>query len=404
MVVALADPPSFLERRIRLITARARIPSLRRVAGLALVAGSLVVLAVCTRDPMAVDDASVEAVSAEAAAGPTFTPFTVPPRLLNVSEVQTLLEQRYPSDLRASGVGGTVDMSFFLEDDGSILSLQVRDGSGVEALDRAAVEIASAMRFTPAMNRDEAVRVWISLPVTFRSEAPTATEPVKPNGDPLEQAVDSSDEAVESAGDPEPASVESAAGGAAELDANPARLRDRIDSFPAGDAIDAETRTERMRQVLDESPDITLTRTTVHGPTSVSGADFQTAAAAVERASDGGTVLSGMDQPEADSEQPSRSPFTARPELQNLAEIQTLIEQEYPPLLRDAGIGGRADVLMLIDSNGNIVRTQLAEGTGQPALDEAALRVAAASRFTPARNEGEATTVWVSLPIAFVSR
>jgi TonB family protein len=43
----------------------------------------------------------------------------------------------------------------------------VNEGSGYQELDDAALRVAGMIEFTPARNRDQAVPVWISLPITF---------------------------------------------------------------------------------------------------------------------------------------------------------------------------------------------------------------------------------------------
>jgi len=98
------------------------------------------------------------------------------------------------------------------------------------------------------------------------------------------------------------------------------------------------------------------------------------------------------------------APFTpgmTPPSLTNSQEVAQALQRHYPTLLRDAGIGGTVDVLYWIDESGRVVRTELSETSGYPALDEAALRVAEVLEFSPARNEGEPVDVVVSIPISF---
>jgi protein TonB len=78
-----------------------------------------------------------------------------------------------------------------------------------------------------------------------------------------------------------------------------------------------------------------------------------------------------------------------------------LLERAYPPLLRDAGIGGEVNVWFLIDEGGAVQKTLVNESSGYPALDEAALGVGRSMEFTPARNRDKAVPVWVSIPIKF---
>jgi protein TonB len=44
---------------------------------------------------------------------------------------------------------------------------------------------------------------------------------------------------------------------------------------------------------------------------------------------------------------------------------------------------------------------EIAESTGYPILDEAAVKAAKTWRFSPALNEGKAVSVWARFPIEF---
>jgi TonB family protein len=98
---------------------------------------------------------------------PTFTPYTVRPDITNRAEVARALEEAYPRALRDEGVGGTVTVWFLLDETGAVARTLVDQTSGYDALDTAALEVAETIEFTPAMNRDKTVAVWISLPITF---------------------------------------------------------------------------------------------------------------------------------------------------------------------------------------------------------------------------------------------
>jgi protein TonB len=80
------------------------------------------------------------------------------------------------------------------------------------------------------------------------------------------------------------------------------------------------------------------------------------------------------------------------------------MEEAYPPLLREAGVGGTVGVSFFIDEEGAVRNTILMEGSGHPALDDAALRVADVYRFEPALNRHERVPVWVTFPITFQVR
>jgi periplasmic protein TonB len=104
------------------------------------------------------------------------------------------------------------------------------------------------------------------------------------------------------------------------------------------------------------------------------------------------------------SRAPTFTPMTVRPELRNQAEVQRALVRNYPPLLRDAGIGGTPVVWFFIDENGRVLRTQLSKPSGYPALDEAAINVAQVMQFSPALNRDRRVQVWVEIPIVFTAR
>lgn len=108
-----------------------------------------------------------EVTTTDISAAPTFTPFTVRPDIRNRAEVARALEREYPPLLRDAGIGGTVDVWFFIDEEGKVVRTQVDKSSGHKALDDAAVQVANIIQFTPALNRDKRVPVWISLPITF---------------------------------------------------------------------------------------------------------------------------------------------------------------------------------------------------------------------------------------------
>lgn len=101
---------------------------------------------------------------------------------------------------------------------------------------------------------------------------------------------------------------------------------------------------------------------------------------------------------------PVFTPFTVRPDIKNRAEVSRAMEREYPPLLRDAGIGGTVEVWFFIDENGVVVRNLVNQSSGHKALDDAALKVADIIEFTPALNRDKRVPVWISLPITFTTR
>jgi protein TonB len=96
-----------------------------------------------------------------------FTPFTVKPGIKNRTQVQAALIREYPPLLRDAGIGGTTIVWFQIDEEGVVVQTEVKTSSGHDALDRAALEVAGIIEFTPALNRDKRVSVWIALPITF---------------------------------------------------------------------------------------------------------------------------------------------------------------------------------------------------------------------------------------------
>ena len=101
------------------------------------------------------------------------------------------------------------------------------------------------------------------------------------------------------------------------------------------------------------------------------------------------------------SGEPTFTPMTVRPDLKNSRQVAASLMENYPPMLRDAGIGGTVRVWFYLDEAGRVGNTKVAESSGHPALDEAALRVARTMEFTPAMNGDDRVPVWIQLPISF---
>jgi len=102
-------------------------------------------------------------------AAPRFTPYTVRPEIRNMDEVSRALQRFYPPLLRDAGIGGTVVVWFRINEEGRVIRTQLHQTSGHDQLDQAALRVGELMEFTPAMNRDQRVAVWIQLPITFRA-------------------------------------------------------------------------------------------------------------------------------------------------------------------------------------------------------------------------------------------
>ena len=98
---------------------------------------------------------------------------------------------------------------------------------------------------------------------------------------------------------------------------------------------------------------------------------------------------------------PTFTPFTVAPSIRNRQEVLDAMNAEYPPLLRDAGVGGTVVVWFFIDELGQVQEERISRSSGHRALDEAALAVARVYRFSAAMNRDEAVPAWVQFPITF---
>lgn len=96
-----------------------------------------------------------------------FAVLSTMPRLLNTEQVRRALSNNYPQLLKDSGIGGQALVWVLLGEDGRVERAQLKVSSGHPALDDVALKIAPTMRFSPAMNRNQQVKVWVAVPVVF---------------------------------------------------------------------------------------------------------------------------------------------------------------------------------------------------------------------------------------------
>jgi protein TonB len=75
---------------------------------------------------------------------------------------------QYPELARQAGIEGKAVIKALVDIDGSIIAVQVLKSSGNQMLDEAALVAARKAKFTPAKQRDKFVRVWVSIPMSFR--------------------------------------------------------------------------------------------------------------------------------------------------------------------------------------------------------------------------------------------
>jgi protein TonB len=96
----------------------------------------------------------------------------VKPSLSNSSDVQRALERNYPPLLRDAGVGGTVQLSFRVNEDGRVDPSTIEVvSSDNEQFSEAAKKVVERMRFRPAKVNDRPVKVLVQLPITFQPQS-----------------------------------------------------------------------------------------------------------------------------------------------------------------------------------------------------------------------------------------
>jgi TonB family protein len=100
--------------------------------------------------------------------------------------------------------------------------------------------------------------------------------------------------------------------------------------------------------------------------------------------------------------QPARAPqpWDEAPQLVNGAQLPRMLEAEYPPLLREAGIRAEALVSIRISATG-VVESVKAVSASHPEAGPAAERALRNARFRPARKDGVPIAAEVRLPVVF---
>lgn len=90
-----------------------------------------------------------------------------------------------------------------------------------------------------------------------------------------------------------------------------------------------------------------------------------------------------------------------KPSLRNRSVVGRALEANYPPGAWQAGREGDVTLLMRIDETGVVSHASLVESSRLPEFENAALAVAQAMIFRPAKYGGCTVPVWVQLPIHF---
>lgn len=101
------------------------------------------------------------------------------------------------------------------------------------------------------------------------------------------------------------------------------------------------------------------------------------------------------------SDQPTFTPHTQAPRVENQQEVQQALQDNYPSHLQSAGIGGEVIMHFFITEDGTVDNFLIDVESDHQQLNDAALNVAEVFEFSPAYNREERVPVWVQLPIRF---
>lgn len=93
----------------------------------------------------------------------------VEPRLINTNEISGLLERSFPDQLREGGFSGSVVLFVFVDARGQVTQVMPRNPSSHSEFNRAAENVARAIKFSPATVGEEPLGVWITQQIDFNT-------------------------------------------------------------------------------------------------------------------------------------------------------------------------------------------------------------------------------------------
>jgi len=107
-------------------------------------------------------------IAASLSPGYELTAVEQPPELANRGEAAAMLSRFYPPELREAGTTGAVALRMRLLEDGTVDMPSITVVFSADPrFAGAAIRVVERMRFRPARADGRAVRVWVTLPVTF---------------------------------------------------------------------------------------------------------------------------------------------------------------------------------------------------------------------------------------------
>jgi TonB family protein len=100
-------------------------------------------------------------------------------------------------------------------------------------------------------------------------------------------------------------------------------------------------------------------------------------------------------------DRPVFTPYSVAPRLLNPERAQRIVSQRYPPIMRQAGIGGTTRIWAFIDAAGDVKRCVVSRSSGYEELDRAATAAMMEFEFEPALHLDQSVPVWIDMPITF---
>ncbi len=98
------------------------------------------------------------------------------PELLDRSRAEALIRHNYPISFQRAGIGGAVGVLLWVDSTGTVGFANLGRSSGVPDLDRAALQVAPMLRFTPARRQGRAVGTWVEFDVRFEPRTESGGE------------------------------------------------------------------------------------------------------------------------------------------------------------------------------------------------------------------------------------
>lgn len=98
---------------------------------------------------------------------PTFVPFDQPPEPIGgYAAIKSKIV--YPEIAKQSGIEGRILIWAQIDEEGNVVRMKVMKSLGPKVFDEAAMNAVRDVKWTPAKNKGELVKVWIAVPVDFR--------------------------------------------------------------------------------------------------------------------------------------------------------------------------------------------------------------------------------------------